>query len=353
MAAEVGTLSKTVQEILMIGDEPPQEYISKQSNFGSVDFSHSLAPIIPIINIGLFSLSSSHDSKEVESELEKLRSALSSVGCFQAVGHGISSSILDKVCEVAEQFFALPVEEKHKYARAVDEFEGYGNDVIVSENQVLDWSYRLVLRIFPEDLRRLNLWPENPNDFREILNEYATKIKSMMDVLFKAMAKSLNLEENSFSNQFGDRALMHARFNFYPPCSRPELVVGLKPHMDRSAITVLLQDGGVEGLQVLIDDKWVRVPIIPHAFVINLGAPMQIMSNGIFKSPIHRAVTNSEKLRISVVVYNEAEKEKEIGPVDGLVDEKRPRLYRNVKNFGDFNYACFQNGKMALDTLKI
>lgn len=57
------------------------------------------------------------------------------------------------------------MEEKQKYSRAANESEGYGNDVIVSEKQVLDWSYRLTLRVFPEERRRLHLWPGNPSDF--------------------------------------------------------------------------------------------------------------------------------------------------------------------------------------------
>jgi len=37
-----------------------------------------------------------------------------------------------------------------------------------------------------------------------------------------------------------------------------DLVQGVKPHTDISEITVLLQDREVEGLQVLIDDKWIK-----------------------------------------------------------------------------------------------
>lgn len=76
------------------------------------------------------------------------------------------------------------------------------------------------------------------------------------------------------------------------------------------------------------------------------------MSNGIFKSPVHRVVTNTDKLRISVAMFNEPEPEKEIGPVEGLIDENRPRLYRNVKNYGPFNYECFQKGKVPLEEIK-
>lgn len=85
---------------------------------------------------------------------------------FQAIGHGISKSFLNDVRGVAKQFFQLPQEEKHKYSRAAMEAEGYGHNLVVSEKQVLDWSARLSLRVFPEHQRKLNLWPENPDKFR-------------------------------------------------------------------------------------------------------------------------------------------------------------------------------------------
>ncbi|KAF3971083.1 hypothetical protein CMV_005290 [Castanea mollissima] len=338
-------MHKSVEEMSINGEEPPQEYFVKDSSFGSMESSDPSLGSIPIIDINIFSLSSSHDPKEVENEIEKLRSALSSGGCFQAIGHGIPSSLLDKLRQVAKQFFALPAEEKHKYSRAANEVEGYGQDRVVSEKQILDWSSRLSLKVFPEGQRRLNFWPENPSDFKDILHEYVVKLKGVMDILFKAMEKSLNLVEGSFSSQFGDNSLIKARFNFYPPCSRPDMVLGVKAHSDRSGTTVLLQDDEVGGLQIFKDDEWINVPVIHHALVVNLGDQMQIMSNGIFKSPLHRVLTNTDKLRISVATFNEPEPDKEIGPVEQLIDEERPRLYRNVKNFAAFNYECFQKGK--------
>jgi isopenicillin N synthase-like dioxygenase len=108
----------------------------------------------------------------------------------------------------------------------------------------------------------------------------------MVDLLYKAMAKSLELEEESFSKQFGENAMMQARFNFYPPCCRPDLVLGVKPHTDRSGVTVLLQDEEVEGLQVFVEDRWVRVPILPHALLVNLGDQMQVHLIVTFKTAI-------------------------------------------------------------------
>ena len=89
------------------------------------------------------------------------------------------------------------------------------------------------------------------------------------------MAKSLNLQEDSFLKQCGETN-MFVRFNYYPPCSRPDMVLGVKPHTDRSGITALLQDTEVEGLQILVNDTWINVPTIPDALVVNLGDQMQV-----------------------------------------------------------------------------
>lgn len=102
------------------------------------------------------------------------------------------------------------------------------------------------------------------------------KIRSLMDIVFKALARSMKLEEHIFSNYFGEESLVQARFNFYPACPQSDKILGLKPHTDKSGITVLLQDKQVEGLQLFKDDKWFGVPIIPNALIVNLGDQMEV-----------------------------------------------------------------------------
>lgn len=92
------------------------------------------------------------------------------------------------------------------------------------------------------------------------------------------MAKSLDLNEEYFTHQLGDMAAVFARFNYYPCCSRPDLVFGLKPHTDGSMITIVLLDKDVEGLQVLKDGEWVRVPSNPYALLVNLGDEMEVIT---------------------------------------------------------------------------
>lgn len=82
------------------------------------------------------------------------------------INHGIAEDFLDEIFELTKQFFALPAKEKQKYAREINTLQGYGSDMILSDNQVLDWIDRLYLTTYPEDQRKLKLWPETPLGFR-------------------------------------------------------------------------------------------------------------------------------------------------------------------------------------------
>ncbi|KAK2991068.1 hypothetical protein RJ640_010070 [Escallonia rubra] len=342
----VEPLSKPVQELASNGGEPPERYIYRGSD--------GIAPSFPLLEVPVVDLSCFASSSPLaDQELDKLRLAISSCGCFQAINHGMSNSFLDQLRDVGKTFFAYPTEEKQKYSRAVDDTEGYGNDSVLSENQTLDWSDRLYLIVNPEDQRKLKLWPQNPESFRDVLHEYTVKLKILTELVLKAMAKSLNLEENCFFDQYGEEASMIARYNFYPPCPRPDLILGVKPHADGSAITFLLQDKEVEGLQVLKDNQWFNVPIVPHALLINVGDQAEIMSNGMFKSPMHRVVTNSERERMTLAVFCLPEADIEIGPVEELVTEERPRMYRKIKNFVSLYFQNYQQGKRPIDTVKL
>lgn len=76
----------------------------------------------------------------------------------------------------------------------------------------------------------------------------------------------------------GEKDTMFLRLNYYPTCPMPDHVLGVKPHADGSSITFLLQDKEVGGLQILKDNHWFKVPIIPDALVINVGDQIEVMN---------------------------------------------------------------------------
>ncbi|CAM8942578.1 unnamed protein product [Rhodiola kirilowii] len=348
MSSSSTFVPKPVQEQLRNGEEFSERYIYKGPDRETVGAHFPVADIPSIDMKKLSSLSSERDE-----ELKNLKLALNSWGCFQAVNHGMGISLMEKTREATKSFFATDKEEKHKYARPDNDIEGYGNDMIFAEEQILDWTDRLYLTVMPLNERKLQYWPQNPPNFRDVLDEFAKASEQIGEVVLKALAVSLGLDEHCFLEMYGKSPKMYARFNFYPPCPRPDLVLGVKPHADGSALTILLQDKNVEGLQVQKNGQWFRVATIPDALLINVGDQMEIMSNGYFWSPMHRVSTNESKERISVAVFCIPDAESEIEPAAGLVDEKRPRLYKSVKNYVDIYFQNYQLGKRPMDAAKI
>ncbi|KAL2929781.1 hypothetical protein RDABS01_035191, partial [Bienertia sinuspersici] len=91
-------------------------------------------------------------------------------------------------------------------------------------------------------------WPQKPENFRQMIDEYSRRLAEVNEVLRTAIAKSLNLEETCLYN--GKQGPKLARFNFYPRCSSPESVLGTKGHADTTTLTYLLPENNVEGLQI-------------------------------------------------------------------------------------------------------
>ncbi|WP_139161571.1 2OG-Fe(II) oxygenase family protein, partial [Acinetobacter baumannii] len=54
---------------------------------------------------------------------------------------------------------------------------------------------------------------------------------------------------------------------------------------------------------------------------------VEILSNGKFKSGLHRGLVNKEKVRISWAVFCDPPKDALIGPMKEMVDENNPPLF--------------------------
>ena len=180
------------------------------------------------------------------------------------------------------------------------------------------------------------------------------RCREVTNLVLKNLAKLLSLDKDYFINMLDENAITHARFNYYPHCPKPDQVFGLKPHSDATVITIVFVDDNVSGLQLQKNGVWYSVPIIPNALLVNMGDVMEIMSNGFFKSPVHRVVTNAEKERLSLVMFYTMDPEREIEPVPELVDEKNPRQYRKIKT-KDYIAEIFKTfaKALAIDTVKI
>jgi len=81
----------------------------------------------------------------------------------QVTNHGMEASLMNAMMDASREFFRQPLQEKQKHSNTIDgkrfQLEGYGNDWVPSEEQVLDWTDRLYLKVEPEEDRKLDLWP--------------------------------------------------------------------------------------------------------------------------------------------------------------------------------------------------
>ncbi|CAL5323436.1 unnamed protein product [Camellia sinensis] len=150
--------------------------------------------------------------------------------------------------------------------------------------------------------------------------------------LQELIAESLGLDNDHVKNALGEQR-QHMAVNYYPPCPEPELTYGLPGHTDPNALTILLQDLQVAGLQALKVCKWMAVKPHPNAFVINLGDQLQALSNRRYRSVWHRAVVNADKPRMSVASFLCPSDDALISPPKELTEDGTGAVYRN------FTYA--------------
>jgi isopenicillin N synthase-like dioxygenase len=124
--------------------------------------------------------------------------------------------------------------------------------------------------------------------------------------------------------------------NCYPACPEPEMALGMPPHSDFSSLTILLQSS--KGLQIMDCNKnWVCVPYIEGALIVQLGDQVEVMSNGIYKSVIHRVTVNKEVKRLSFASLHSLPLHKKISPAPKLVNPN------NAPAYGEFSFNDFLN----------
>ncbi|XP_043700370.1 protein SRG1-like [Telopea speciosissima] len=311
----------------------------------------SLLPAVPVIDLQKLQLSG--ESMDA-AQRAKLHSACQEWGFFQVVNHGVSSSLVEKLKIEIQEFFKLPIEEKKKFWQLPGDVEGFGNQFVISEEQKLDWADMFFMRTLPTYTRVPHLFPNLPLPLRETLDSYALEMKKLAMTLLEEMAKALKMDAIEMRELF-EEGMQCMRMNYYPPCPQPEKVIGISPHSDISGLTILLQVNEIEGLQIRKDGIWVPVTPLPHAFVVNIGDTMEILSNGTYHSIEHRATVNSVKERLSIGTFYSPKLDGEVGPVRSLITRDRPALFRTVgaEEFSKSFLTVKLEGKSYVEFMRI
>jgi isopenicillin N synthase-like dioxygenase len=103
----------------------------------------------------------------------------------------------------------------------------------------------------------------------------------------------------------------------YPFNANPSLFWAAD-HTDINLFTILPM-ATEKGLQVLHEGRWIDVQVPSGAFIINGGDMLQNISNGYFKSSVHRVVSQKDKERFSIVYFVHPRDEDILDPLDSCV----------------------------------
>ncbi|XP_061349302.1 2-oxoglutarate-dependent dioxygenase 19-like [Gastrolobium bilobum] len=311
------------------------------------DVADELASSIPVID---FSLLTSHDPQIHSPAVHELAKACAEWGFFMLTNHGIPENLIQEVMRYSKEFHDLPVEAKNEYGdKGTFSPIRHGTSFHPQAEKHHFWRDYLKVITHPE----FN-FPNKPPGYREVAFEYCQKVRAVVWKLLEGVTESLGLEPNSIIESTGfDSGFQIFAVNLYPPCPQPDLALGMPAHSDHGLITLLTQNG-IGGLQVKHDGKWVNVNPIPKCLVVNINDQLEAVSNGRYKSVLHRAILNNKDTRISLVLVNGPALDKEIGPAPELLEKEKP-LFKSIK-FQDY-YNLQQKGRFAdksgLDVIRL
>lgn len=311
----------------------PKEYVRPQEELTTIgnifdEEKKDEGPQVPTIDLRDID---SDDQQVRQRCRDELKKAAVDWGVMHLVNHGIPDHLIDRVKKAGQAFFELPVEVKEKYAndQASGNIQGYGSKLANNASGQLEWEDYYFHLIFPEEKRDLAIWPNNPADYIEVTSEYARQLRRLVSKILGVLSLGLGLEEGRLEKEVGglDELLLQMKINYYPTCPQPELALGVEAHTDISALTFILHNM-VPGLQLFYEGKWVTAKCVPNSIVMHVGDTIEILSNGKYKSILHRGLVNKEKVRISWAVFCEPPKEKIIlEPLPETVSENEPPLF--------------------------
>lgn len=264
---------------------------------------------------------------------ELIGQACKNEGFFLVVNHGVDTGLISDARRYMDDIFDRPLEEKQRVQRKLGEHWGYSSSFIGRFSSKLPWKETLSF-VYSAEKGQSRIVEDyfcknSGQDFAHLgktYQEYCNAMSSLSMNIMELVAMSLGVERSFFKEFFQEnKSIM--RLNYYPTCQEPDQTLGTGPHCDPTSLTILHQDN-VGGLQVYVDNEWRSVPPNHNnAFVVNIGDTFMALSNGRYKSCLHRAVVNNKCPRKTLAFFLCPRKDKVVSPPQELVDSNNPRLY--------------------------
>ncbi|XP_059667011.1 gibberellin 20 oxidase 2-like [Cornus florida] len=284
---------------------------------------------VPLIDLGGFF---SGDPVSAVEASRLVGEACREHGFFLVVNHGVDTGLISDAHRYMELFFDLPPSEKQRCERKLGEHCGYASSFVGRFSSKLPWKETLSFRFSAEknspnvvEEYFRNKMGEDFDQFGRVYQDYCKAMSTLSLGIMELLGISLGVNQAHFRDFFEENESI-MRLNYYPPCQKPDLTLGTGPHCDPTSLTILHQDT-VGGLQVCVDNEWRSISPNVNAFVVNIGDTFMALSNGRYKSCLHRAVVNNTSARKSLAFFLCPKEDKVVSPPTELLDNNSPRVY--------------------------
>ena len=308
---------------------------------------------IPIIDITPLVIHNDN-SKSLRKTVNEIRDACKNVGFFYIKNHQIPKDHLNALIPLVQEFFNLPLEEKMKiHISKSDIFRGYTPLGKELTNEKSDWhecvDFGLDLEpshpevIAGKQLVGPNQWPENHHNFRKVLEKHWDLMIILGRAITEGLAISLGLSKNYFA-PYMSKSHSYMRISNYPPYKNNQeenIGDGIGAHIDYGFLTILLQNN-IGGLEVKnFNNEWIKAPIIPGTFLINIGHMIQRWTNNYYKATIHRVIPPKNKIRCSLPFFFEPNFDTVVAPLENFCSADNLPRYKPI-HFGDYLERTFK-----------
>ena len=275
---------------------------------------------LPIIDISPLA---TDDADALAVVAREIGTAAREIGFLYVVGHGLRSDLMAAAFDEAAEFFRLPMAAKT--AIGIDRI-GDNRGYVAFATEALDPAKaadpKEAFNIGyepPGTTPSSNGWPDRPG-FRAVMEGYFAAVLDIGRRLHRAMAIDLGVEPTYFDDKLASPMAV-LRLLHYPP--RPEAdraaQLGAGEHTDYGNLTLLATDD-VGGLEVRgRDGRWHAAPVVPGAFVVNIGDCLMRWSNDVYVSTPHRVVSPAGRERYSIAFFLDPAADALVSPLPSCV----------------------------------
>ncbi len=267
---------------------------------------------IPIVDVAPLLQCDARGEDEVARQIGQ---ACRGIGFFYIRGHGVTPDEFNGVFGKAAEFFTSSAAVKASAA-----FTGAGGN-------------RGYIQLGGESLD-----PSKPPDMKEAFNVGLATMLAYFDhmwqlgkTLHRAFALDLGLDPSYFDDKF-KKPMATLRLLHYPPVDKPldEDQLGAGQHTDYGNVTLLATDssGGL-----MVRDRsghWLDAPVVPGAYICNIGDCLMRWTNDIYVSTPHKVVTPPGKDRYSIAFFLDPDPDAVVACLPTCTDAGRPPKYAPV-----------------------